>query len=277
VVTAPTNAFCIDVDDLAGRNFELGRPLREWRYTFEAETDMLLEELETLDIKASFFVPGLVTRNAPALVGRIHAHGHQIASHGTRHCQVEKFEPRAYLQDVARSKKTLEDLIGQEVDTYKAPAWSITPRCAWAYDVLAEAGFKVDNSAMPAMWRHLGGKPGSAEPIRIANQLLVIPVTSVRFLGLNLPMPGGFYSAYLPFSVQRRILDGINAQNKPFNFYFHPYEHSPSADSRQLLQHGSVFMSLYSLHVGRYKPLLRKISKRYRLGTLRSAYAHWLD
>jgi peptidoglycan/xylan/chitin deacetylase (PgdA/CDA1 family) len=181
------------------------------------------------------------------------------------------------LDDVTRSKKTLEDLTGGEVDTYKAPVWRITPRCPWAYDVLMEAGFKVDNSAMPIMWRYLGGKPGSMAPIRIGNQILVIPVTSVRLLGLNLPMPGGFYNAYLPFSLQQIIFDGINAQNKPFNFYFHPYEHSPSEESRRLLQHGSVFMTLYSLHVGRYLQLLRKMSGRYRLGTLRSAYAEWLD
>jgi polysaccharide deacetylase family protein (PEP-CTERM system associated) len=277
MANSPTNAFCVDVDDLAGSNFELGKSLREWRYTFEAETDLLLGELDALNINGTFFVPGLVTENAPALVGRIHQLGHQIASHGTRHCLVEAFEPQTYLDDVVRSKKTLEDMTGCEVDTYKAPVWSITPRCAWAYDVLMEAGFRVDNSAMPATWRHLGGRPDSLEPICIADQMWVIPVTSVRIFGFNVPMPGGFYNAYLPFQLQRRIFDGINGRDQPFNFYFHPYEHSPSHDSRRFLQHRSVFMTLYSLHVGRYLRLLREMSSHYRLSTLRNAYARWLD
>ena len=41
MMTPPTNAFCIDVDDLAGSNYELGKPLGDWRYTFESETELL--------------------------------------------------------------------------------------------------------------------------------------------------------------------------------------------------------------------------------------------
>ena len=113
-------------------------------------------------------------------------------------------------------------------------------------------------------------------PFLYADQLLLIPVTSTRFLGFDLPFPGGFYNAYVPLMLQRRVYDGINRRGLPFNLYFHPYEHSPAGHNRSLVKYRSLYMSLYAAHLGRYATLLPRITARYRMGTLLQAYARWL-
>jgi polysaccharide deacetylase family protein (PEP-CTERM system associated) len=270
-----TNALCVDVDDLSESNAEAGVTMRERRFTADLEFDSLLGELDRLSLRATLFFPSLFANKAAHLVKRAAELGHEVASHGDRHQRVKQFDRGEFLADVTRSKALLEDITGDLVDTYKAPLWSITPQCAWAHDKLREAGFAVDHSAMPALKKHLGYPAARMEPFRLDNGLLVIPVTTCRVFGVAVPFPGGFYNAYVPFALQRKIYFGHNQRGLPFNFYFHPYEHSPTRQNRQLIKNRSLFLTLYAAHNGRYKSLLAKVAASYSLGTLRQAYARW--
>lgn len=270
------NALCVDADDLTESCREAGYALPAARSDVGAETGRLLEALDALDLRATFFIPGHFLAGAARLVPEMAAAGHEIASHGTLHRAVEEFTPEEFRRDVERSKKTLEDLTGQPVDTYKAPQWSITPRCPWAYDVLLEAGFRVDHSALPALKPSLGRPAASLEPFRYDGALLVVPVTCVTLLGRSFPFPGGFYNAWLPLAFHHAVYDRLNRGGLPFNFYFHPFEHSPAIAQRRWLK-GSLPISLYALHSGRYEGRLAGLADRYRLGRLRDAYAGWLS
>ena len=115
------------------------------------------------------------------------------------------------------------------------------------------------------------------EPFRLDNGLLVIPVTTCRILGASFPFSGGLHNAYVPFSLHRKIYFRLNQQGLLFNFYFHPYEHSPTRQNRQLIKNSSLYLTLYAAHNGRYKSLLPKIAANYSLGTLRQAYARWYE
>ena len=272
-MTRLTNALCIDVDDLALSNAEAGVRISEWRFTADREVEAILAELDSLALRATFFFPTLFVKRAPHLVIRAAELGHQIASHGEFHQRVEKYDPAGFLADVSRSKALLEDLTGKRIDTYKAPIWSITPRCVWAYEILREAGYAVDHSAMPDLKRHFGYPSDRMEPFKHQNGLLIIPVTVFRVLGVTVPFPGGFYNAYIPSSLQKKVFHRLNQGGVPFNFYFHPYEHSPADENRRLIKHRSLFLTLYAAHVGRYKSLLRKIANHHHLATLREAYA----
>ena len=270
------NALCVDVDDLSGALAEQGLRIRPGTYLAEAETEALLAELQELGLTATFFVPGLVLREAPRLPSHIADAGHEVAAHGTIHRRVGSYDRKAFLADVRANRLSLEDLIGRPVDTYKAPVWSITPTCIWAYDALIEAGYKIDHSALPRLKRALGVPPDQLEPFLYAGALTVIPVTTVRILGVTFPYPGGFRNAYVPLAVQCRIFERINRRGLPFNFYFHPFEHSPAGPNRALLKYRSVRATLYAAHAGRYRPVLRHLAGRFRFGPLKHAYGEWI-
>src|SRR5690606_35897019 len=99
--------------------------------------------------RATFFVLGWVAERSPALVRRIAAAGHEVASHGWSHELIYRQTREVFREETLRSKQLLEDLLGISVRGYRAASFSITPRSLWALDVLIELGFEYDSSAFP--------------------------------------------------------------------------------------------------------------------------------
>lgn len=269
------NALCIDVDDLGGAFYEQGILSDSGKVHVDYETHQVLDHLDTLNVKATFFVPGYTSKHVPKLVKDICDRGHELACHGDVHCYVDSFDAVGFAKDVKVSKERLEDLSGAKVDMYKAPAWSITPSCLWAYDVLVENGFRVDHSAMPATKRALGQKAERHMPFDY-NGLLVIPPSSLKFLGKVIPVPGGFYNAYMPVWLQLSIASSYNTKGFPYNYYFHPFEHSPHQDTKALAK-TSVHTRLYSNHAGVFRSHLEALCEKLEFSTLSAAYKEYLD
>lgn len=59
----------------------------------EPTTDLVLDLLDRCGVKATFFVLGWIAEGHPALVGRIAAAGHDVASHGWSHTRVYELDP----------------------------------------------------------------------------------------------------------------------------------------------------------------------------------------
>lgn len=100
-------------------------------------------------IKATFFILGWIAKRYPGLVRDIAAQGHEVASHGYRHELVSNQRPDEFRADVAKTKKILEDITGEEVVGYRASTYSITKKTLWALRVLAEEGYRYDSSIFP--------------------------------------------------------------------------------------------------------------------------------
>jgi len=58
-------------------------------------------------------------------VKEIHKRGHEVASHGYAHKLIHHQKPEEFREDISRSKKILEDIIGIRVLGYRAPSFSI--------------------------------------------------------------------------------------------------------------------------------------------------------
>src|SRR5690242_2999084 len=89
----------------------------ENRPDLSEELDWLLPELlEMLDdagSTATFFVLGEVAERLPRRIREIAAAGHEIASHGYLHLRACERAVHAFRRDIERSKRILEDLIGE--------------------------------------------------------------------------------------------------------------------------------------------------------------------
>ncbi len=114
-----------------------------------ANTERLLALFEESGVRATFFVLGWVAARFPALVRRIAAGHHEIASHGYGHRLVYDLTPEEFREDVRRAKGLLEDIGGMAVHGYRAPSYSITERSLWALDVLIDEGYRYDTSIFP--------------------------------------------------------------------------------------------------------------------------------
>ena len=145
------NIFTIDTEDWFHANYEddLFRNDAAVKSTVEENTEVYLEALERNHATATFFVLGFVAEQHPGLVQKIAQAGHEVASHGYGHQLVYKQTPEEFRQDILRSKKLLEDIIGKPVRGYRAPSWSITEESLWALTILEEEGFAYDSSIFP--------------------------------------------------------------------------------------------------------------------------------
>ncbi|MCL2119920.1 MAG: polysaccharide deacetylase family protein, partial [Planctomycetaceae bacterium] len=204
-LTAPINAMTIDVEDYYQvAAFEKIVSVSDWN-NFEsrvsANTRRFLELLASRNVKATFFVLGYEAERHPELVYEIAASGHEIGSHGFAHQLAGTQSEEAFRNDVARARKLLQDLSGQEVLSYRAPSFSIGRKTPWTHRILVEEGYRYDSSVFPI--RHdLYGDPDAPVEIHTietdAGPLIEFPPTVVRLLGCNIPTGGGGYFRIFP-------------------------------------------------------------------------------
>ena len=228
------NAMTIDVEDY----FQVSAfapyiardswPERECRV--EANIERILAILEAGNVHATFFTLGWIAERYPAMVRRIVAGGHELASHGYGHLRASDQDRAAFMQDIGSSKAILEDLGGQAVLGYRAPSFSIGHGNLWALDALSEAGYRYSSSIYPVRHDHYGmpDAPRFAWHPENAGGLLEVPITTVRMGARNLPAGGGGYFRLLPYSLSRWMMRKVNQDDgQPAIFYFHPWEIDP--------------------------------------------------
>src|SRR5579862_5948606 len=147
------NALTVDVEDYFQVQALADRfPRPSWEAVprrVEANVDRLLELFAAASAHATFFTLGWIAERHPAMVRRIAAAGHELASHGYDHRRADRLSPAQFREDVRRSKRLIEDVAGQPVQGYRAPTFSIGPANSWAYDVLESEGYRYSSSLYP--------------------------------------------------------------------------------------------------------------------------------
>src|SRR5215472_2492904 len=140
------NVLTVDVEDyfqveafanVIDRNTWDSLPLR-----VERNTEELLELFAEAGVSATFFTLGWVAERCPALVRRMVAEGHELASHGFEHRRADQQSREEFRNDVSRSKAILEDISGVCVQGYRAPCFSVSRESQWAHAVLADEGYR---------------------------------------------------------------------------------------------------------------------------------------
>jgi polysaccharide deacetylase family protein (PEP-CTERM system associated) len=234
VLPALTNALTIDVEDyfqvsaFAPHIARADWPRLECRV--EANIERILLLLDSRRIHATFFTLGWIAERYPAMLRRVAAAGHEVASHGYAHLRASEQSAAQFADDVRRSKAILEQITGLAVRGYRAPSFSIGAANLWAFDVLREAGYRYSSSIYPIRHDHYGmpDAPRFAWRPRGPHGVLELPVSTVRLRGRNLPAGGGGYFRLMPYALSRWLLRRINSRDGQAGiFYFHPWELDP--------------------------------------------------
>lgn len=227
-----TNAMSVDVEDwFQVQAFARTIPRAAWEgleRRVEGNTDRVLDTFARHGVRATFFTLGWVAERHPALVRRIVAAGHELASHGHAHELVHEIGEGSFRADIRRAKAALEDAGGVAVRGYRAPTFSIGPHTPWAHAVLAEEGYAYSSSVFPVKHDLYGTPDAPRVPHHPrADGVLELPMTTVRAAGRNLPCAGGGWFRLVPYALFRAGLKRVNAEARPGLFYFHPWEVDP--------------------------------------------------
>jgi peptidoglycan/xylan/chitin deacetylase (PgdA/CDA1 family) len=223
----------------------------------ERQTAYLLDLLDELGARATFFLLGMTVANHRELVTEIVRRGHEPACHGHAHSRVYEQNADEFRADLERAVETIADATGEPPVAYRAPAFSINRRTLWAYDILCESGFRYDSSQYdsPRVPERLGDIP--AEPYRLGG-LWELPVTG-----------GGAYWRVLP---PRNLRDFAV-------LYFHPYEFGPAlhaelprdARAKQRLTAAKIVL-WRNAGRGLVERRLRQVARTHRLVSYHQAY-----
>ena len=228
-----TNLLTISLEDY----FHVGAfgsliPRGQW-YRFESRiaqnTARTLDLLDEFGISATVFVLGCVAERYPELVRSVRERGHEIASKGYQHRPIGEMSRTELAEDLIRAREAIELASGQRVAGCRVSGW-LTPRDAWALDVMAEQGYLYDSSMRPMLRSHAHAPATRRAHVHRVGErsLWEFPISSVSLLGCDLPLAGGNWFRQLPHSLVRRgIARSHRDDSAPMVMYFQSWELDP--------------------------------------------------
>jgi peptidoglycan/xylan/chitin deacetylase (PgdA/CDA1 family) len=237
---------------------------------------LLLDIYNKYNIKSTFFVTAYIAKLYPNIVHMIVNNGHEIASHGKSHIQKNGFDIMPFQKQKEHldySKKVLEDISGQEVISFRAPALRVSSLTARA---LIETGFKIDSSVASQrfdFFLSFGSKnkirfwfsPRLPYRTKVNNifskgnsELLEIPLSAsiLPFMGSTL--------RFMPeiTKLQQKLLNWeSNITGKPMVFDIHPNEFIDESNEPRIIKRRSNNIIDYLL-----KDIIRSHIKTKNLG-----------
>ena len=107
---------------------------------------ILVDLFQSMDVGTTFFITGYFASKFPEAVKRIHQNGFEIGSHSLYHDKENGHDVtdlKTQISHLSASKDILENITGEQVLSFRAPALRINEHTAFA---LAETNYRIDSS-----------------------------------------------------------------------------------------------------------------------------------
>jgi polysaccharide deacetylase family protein (PEP-CTERM system associated) len=174
----------------------------------------VLDKLDEYQTQATFFCLGWIALTYPKIIKQIQQRGHEIACHSDKHLFVREMTPESFHQDLRSALDSIENVTGQKVRSFRAPAFSISEDATWAFEVLAQNGIENDCSIFPTT-RSFGGFPsfGEAKPALIKYKDCLIkefPMSAGNILGKQVVFGGGGYFRLFPYPLIKNLMKRLD-------------------------------------------------------------------
>lgn len=258
------NILTFDVEDWYNCDFISGDfDWDKFEYCLDKSFIPVLDEMDKMGLKSTCFCLGWLAEKHPDIIREISNRGHQIGCHSYQHELSFRFDKETFIQDTLKAKRLLEDVIGKEVVTFRAPGFSITEKNTWAIDCLIDMGFKYDCSVFPAAHDY-GGMPnyGVSEPTilktKSGNTIKEFPINIHSILGKNIVFSGGGFFRIFPYPIIKNW-----AKKSPYLMtYFHPREfdpNTPKVESLPLMRKIKTYINVEG-NFNKWKKLMNDFS-----------------
>jgi len=227
----PRDIITVDVEEwFHGHNYLHHMPPEVWddqEQRVEIGMELVLDLLDRHDVQATFFVLGWTAERHPGVVREIVRRGHEVGCHSYAHPEVFKLTRDQFRADCDRALEALAAAGVSNPAGYRAPSFSITPSVHDYLEILRDCGFRYDCSLFPIHHPRYGQPDSPRRPFALAGKgslFTVVPMPTLRILGVNIPFSGGGYLRLLPWSAFTRLRRSARRQGMPCLVYMHPWE-----------------------------------------------------
>ncbi len=194
----------------------------------ERQTAIMLEMLGKRNVKATFFILGMLARARPALVKAIREAGHEIALHGQNHRAMFTLSPKAAEADLRENYDVVSQITGEKVFGYRAPFFSINETNLYVLEILADLGLTYDSSIFPKKMSRYGiagfSESDCLYSLPGGKELVELPLTLAHYYGKQWPVSGGGYIRLMPKPLVDKVFNDLRQSNRGSMIYMHPYE-----------------------------------------------------
>jgi polysaccharide deacetylase family protein (PEP-CTERM system associated) len=222
---------------------------KEWN-TYPARIhknmDRIFDMLERHHQKATFFVLGWIAKRYPDIIKKINDNGYDIGFHTNNHELIHQLTPESFRRDLTEGLDVLQQLTGKKVLFFRAPGFSLTERCNWAFEIMAEMGIQYDSSVFPTHHAH-GGYPSfpCSTPALIKTNkgdVMEFPISSANVLGKSIVFSGGGYFRLFPYCLIKHYTRK--------SAYVMSYLHPRDLDANQPMIQGLSIKRKFKSYVG---------------------------
>jgi len=215
----PTSIFLFSVDLEDVRNLLPNG--QQYKAKVPELAQQYLNFLKKHDAHCTFFTVGDQLRAYPDLIKKIIDEGHEIACHTDTHKPLTGMTPDNFRMDIENFMQSAKKININNISGFRAPIFSLTQNCIWAYDILKEFGITYSSSVLPAK-NPLYGWPRFGTAFKKVGDVLELPITIHP--KLNIPLAGGVYFRILPFLLLKPEIKKLLQQGIPLQNYIHPYD-----------------------------------------------------
>lgn len=176
----------------------------------------ILDMLDRLELKSTFFIPGWVIEHHPDTCKEIVRRGHEIGYHGYLHEKAHFPEQENEL--VAKSKKIMKEILGVEPVGHRAPEADIT---AETVENILNNGFEYSSNMMDRDWPYLHETADGRKLVELPFNW-VYDDSCYFFFTLQLPERRRIVTPSSVKEIWQSEFDGLYDEGGLFTFVLHP-------------------------------------------------------
>ena len=179
------------------------------------------------NIKASFFVVGELIQTLKKTIKKLDIEGHDIGLHSYFHKRPVVQNINEFIKDTKDTISEMKSILPNNSFGYRSPCFAIDRE---RLDEVIKLGMRYDASKITQKEHplyvnlDLDGFEKQERDIYKKDFFKVFEVSTIKFLGVNIPIAGGGYLRIIPWPIYIWLLKKYLKESTFINFFIHPFE-----------------------------------------------------
>lgn len=179
------------------------------------------------NIKASFFIVGELIQSLKKTIKKLDVEGHDIGLHSFFHKRPIEQNINEFIKDTNDTISEMKSILPNNSFGYRSPCFAIDRK---RLDEIIKLGIQYDASKITQKEHplyinlDLDGFEKHEKDIYKKDLFKVFEVSTIKILGINIPIAGGGYLRIIPWPVYLWLLKKYLQKSNFINFFIHPFE-----------------------------------------------------